>query len=83
MQHGIIYSGPRRVRARRSAGVALPTRTFVYGPYEADVLRGHGGYTDEEVVVTGAPRLAFVAVADAPLTGPHARDPEPARRRAR
>jgi hypothetical protein len=53
----------------------LPTRTFVFGPYEAEVLRRHGGYTDDEVAVTGAPRIAFVAGGDLerPLA-PDARD---------
>ena len=54
---------------RRSQSLVLPTRTFVFGTYEADVLRRDGGYLEDEVAVTGAPRIAFVAGGDleAPL----------------
>jgi hypothetical protein len=69
VQHGIIYPGHVGYVHRRSQNLLLPTRTFVFGPYEAEVLRRHGGYTDDEVAVTGAPRIAFVAGGDveAPL----------------
>lgn len=64
VQHGIIYPGHVGYVQRRSQFLVLPTRTFVFGPYEADVLRRHGGYTDDEVQITGAPRIAFVAGGD-------------------
>ena len=35
----------------------LATRTFVYGEYERDVLIRHGAYRDDEVSVSGSPRL--------------------------
>src|SRR5262249_36441119 len=69
VQHGIIYPGHIGYVHHRSASVQVPDRTFVYGPYEQDVLERLGGYTDEEVEVTGPPRLAFVdGGIDAPLT---------------
>ena len=61
VQHGIIYPGHVGYVLRRTPGVVRPTRTFVFGDYEADVLRRHGGYSEDEVEVTGAPRIAFVA----------------------
>jgi hypothetical protein len=64
VQHGIIYPGHMGYVQRRSENLVLPTRTFVFGPYEADVLRRHGGYTEDEVAVTGPPRIAFVAGGD-------------------
>ncbi len=69
VQHGIIYPGHVGYVHRRSAAVQVPDRTFVYGPYEQDVLQRLGGYTDEEVVVAGPPRQAFMSDGfDAPLT---------------
>jgi hypothetical protein len=42
----------------------LPTRTFVFGDFEREVLLEHGGYRDDEVIVSGSPRLDL----DAALT---------------
>jgi hypothetical protein len=72
VQHGIIYPGHVGYVYRRSQYLVQPTRTFVFGPYEAEVLRRHGGYTDDEVEVTGAPRIAFVAGGDVEMPLPPA-----------
>ena len=60
VQHGIVYPGHLGYAHARTPELLLPRRTFVFGPYEAEVLLEHGGYTRDEVTVTGAPRLAFV-----------------------
>jgi hypothetical protein len=57
VQHGIIVPQHVGYRHRRHPALPLPTRTFVFGAYEAHVLSEHGGYRSDEVVVTGAPRL--------------------------
>ncbi|MFH1475559.1 MAG: hypothetical protein ABIG85_06845 [Chloroflexota bacterium] len=58
VQHGIIFPGHVGYRHARHPGLVLPACTFVFGPYEARVLRTHGGYVPDEVLVTGSPRLA-------------------------
>ena len=49
VQHGIIYPGHVGYVYRRSQSLVLPTRTFVFGTYEAEVLRRDGGYLEDEV----------------------------------
>ncbi len=70
VQHGIIIPGHVGYRHARHPGLVLPARTCVFGPYEAGVLRDHGGYAPGEVVVTGSPRPA--AGVDAASAGPRA-----------
>jgi hypothetical protein len=70
VQHGIIIPGHVGYRHARHPGLVLPARTCVFGPYEAGVLRDHGGYAAGEVLVTGSPRLA--AGVDATSAGPGA-----------
>jgi hypothetical protein len=65
VQHGVIYPTHPGYRHARGRGLVLPTVTFVAGPYELRSLLEHGGYLDEEVVATGAPRLDL----DAPSVG--------------
>jgi hypothetical protein len=57
VQHGIIIPQHVGYRHRRHPGLTLPTRTLVFGPYEARVLLEEGGYRPDEVDVSGAPRL--------------------------
>lgn len=57
VQHGVIYPTHPGYRHRRARGLALPTRTFVYGPFERRTLLEFGGYEPDEVVVSGSPRL--------------------------
>jgi hypothetical protein len=57
VQHGIIIPEHVGYRHRRHPGLVLPTRTLVFGPYEARVLLKYGGYLAAEVGVSGAPRL--------------------------
>lgn len=73
VQHGIIIPGHVGYRHARHPGLVLPARTCVFGPYEAGVLRDHGGYAPGEVLVTGSPRLA--AGVDAASAGPGDRLP--------
>ncbi len=69
VQHGVIYPTHPGYRHGRSASLVLPTRTFVFGDYEAGVLIDFGGYRPDEVMVGGSPRLD--------LAGPDLRDLEP------
>lgn len=57
VQHGVIYPTHPGYAHPRHPGIELPTKTFVFGEAERDVLLGHGGYRDDEVVVAGSPRL--------------------------
>lgn len=61
VQHGIIhrfhvgYRYPARPRE-----LMLPTRTYVFGDYEARLLTAESAYRPNEVVVAGSPRLDLV-----------------------
>jgi len=57
VQHGILYPRHPGYSGERQAGRVLPTRTFVYGPFERDTLVEYCGYLPEEVIVSGSPRL--------------------------
>ena len=57
VQHGILYPGHPGYPHRRHAAVARARRTFVYGPYERDMLLSRGAYLQDEVEVSGSPRL--------------------------
>lgn len=57
VQHGIIYATHPGYAHPRHAARMLPTRTFVYGDFERQVLLDHGSYHPEEVEVSGSPRL--------------------------
>ena len=57
VQHGVIYPTHPGYRHRRQPGLALPTKTFVYGPFERRTLLDVGGYEPDEVAVSGSPRV--------------------------
>lgn len=57
VQHGLIYPRHSVYSHARHPSLLLPTLTFTFGPYERDILLEHGGYTANEVVVSGSPRL--------------------------
>jgi hypothetical protein len=57
VQHGLIYARHTVYSHPRRQGLLLPDRTFTYGPFERTVLLEHGGYTADEVEVSGSPRL--------------------------
>ena len=69
VQHGIIIPEHVGYRHRRHPGLVLPTRTLVFGPYEARVLTTYGGYEAAEVEVSGAPRLDIEGPAEPPARG--------------
>jgi len=69
LQHGVIYPTHPGYRHARDPRLVLPDVTFVYGPYERDVLLTHGGYRPAEVIVSGSPRLAPGA-GETPTTQP-------------
>jgi RimJ/RimL family protein N-acetyltransferase len=57
VQHGVIYPAHPVYRHARHPGLVIPERTYVYGPYEEDVLLRYGAYEPTEVEVSGSPRL--------------------------
>lgn len=57
VQHGIVYPGHPGYGHPRPPSLPLPRCTFVFGPYERQVLLDHGGYRPDEVEVSGSPRL--------------------------
>ena len=57
VQHGMLYPTHPGYCHPRDETLVLPDRTFVYGPYERDVLLQHGGYRSDEVEVSGSPRV--------------------------
>jgi hypothetical protein len=57
VQHGILYEGHPGYPHRRHPAFRRPATTFVYGPYERDVLVRRGAYQPDEVSVVGSPRL--------------------------
>ena len=61
IQHGVIsplHTG--YVHHTRPPELRLPGRTYVFGPWERDVLTRTSVYRPEEVVVGGSPRLDLV-----------------------
>jgi hypothetical protein len=67
IQHGMIYGGHNGyVHRDRPASLALPDRTYVFGPWERDVLVERSVYREDEVRVSGSPRLDLVATAPDP-----------------
>ena len=61
VQHGVIsplHTG--YVHRTRPPELRLPGRTYVFGPWERDVLTRTSVYRPEEVVVGGSPRLDLV-----------------------
>ncbi len=61
VQHGVIsplHTG--YVHGTRPPELRLPGRTYVFGPWERDVLTRTSVYRPEEVVVGGSPRLDLV-----------------------
>jgi hypothetical protein len=66
VQHGMIYRGHNGyVHRDRPPSLALPDRTYVFGDWERDVLVESSVYRDDEVRVSGSPRLDLVKEAPA------------------
>ncbi len=64
IQHGMIYRGHNGyVHRERPDSLALPDRTYVFGEWERDVLVGDSVYRDDEVRVSGSPRLDLAEAA--------------------
>ena len=58
IQHGMIYGGHNGYMHRdRPAALALPDRTYVFGAWERDLLLERSIYREDEVIVSGSPRL--------------------------
>ena len=65
IQHGIIHRyHVGYMYPERAPELILPTRTFVFGDYEAHLLTEESVYRPEEVVVAGSPRLDLAALAE-------------------
>jgi hypothetical protein len=74
VQHGIIHRHHAGyVLPRRTDGLVLPDRTYVFGDFERRLLT-EGVYLDDEVVVAGSPRLDLLGRHDAALTDEDAAD---------
>jgi hypothetical protein len=71
VQHGVLYAGHPGYPNRRHPAIVLPSRTFVYGDFERDVLVGRDVYAPNEVEVSGSPRLDLDVV---PLDAARAAD---------
>ena len=64
IQHGMIYRGHNGyVHRERPDSLALPDRTYVFGEWERDVLVEASVYRDDEVRVSGSPRLDLAEAA--------------------
>jgi hypothetical protein len=62
VQHGIIHRFHVGYRyPARPPELILPTRTYVFGDYEARLLTQESAYLPDEVVVAGSPRLDLAA----------------------
>lgn len=57
IQHGILYPTHPGYAHPRNAARMMADCTFVYGDYERDVLLRYGAYLQDEVEVSGSPRL--------------------------
>ncbi len=65
VQHGVIHRAhPGYVLPRRTAGLVLADRTYVFGPFERQQLTS-GVYRDDEVRIGGSPRLDLLARSEA------------------
>jgi hypothetical protein len=65
IQHGMIYGGHNGyIHRDRPASLALPDRTYVFGEWERDLLLERSVYRDDEVRVSGSPRLDLVTDPD-------------------
>jgi hypothetical protein len=63
VQHGIIHRFHVGYRyPARPPELILPTRTYVFGDYEARLLTHESAYLPDEVVVAGSPRLDLAAL---------------------
>jgi hypothetical protein len=63
IQHGIIHRFHVGYRyPSRPPELVLPTRTYVFGDYEARLLSEESAYRADEVVVVGSPRLDLAAL---------------------
>ncbi len=61
VQHGILHrSHNGYIHATRPASLRLPSRTYVFGRWERDLLIEHSVFRPDEVVVGGSPRLDLV-----------------------
>ena len=63
VQHGILYRGHPGYPHKRHPAVPRASTTFVYGPYEREMLLERGAYLPDEVEVSGSPRLDLDQVA--------------------
>ena len=64
IQHGMIYRGHNGyIHRERPDSLALPDRTYVFGEWERDVLVQASVYRDDEVRVSGSPRLDLAEAA--------------------
>jgi hypothetical protein len=69
IQHGIIHRFHVGYRyPARPPELILPTRTYVFGDYEARLLTEESAYRPEEVVVAGSPRLDLAALGEPDAT---------------
>jgi hypothetical protein len=58
VQHGLIWRGHAGyVHPNRPTELRLPDRTYVFGSWEAELLRSRSVFRSDEVVVAGSPRL--------------------------
>ena len=76
VQHGVIsplHTG--YVHRTRPPELRLPGRTYVFGPWERDVLTRTSVYRPEEVVVGGSPRLDLVGTDAGTAAEPGRRPP--------
>jgi len=69
IQHGVLYPTHPGYCHRRDATLILPSRTFVYGSYEREVLLEYGHYRPEEVEVSGSPRVDLDSIGAAVPAG--------------
>jgi hypothetical protein len=64
VQHGMIYRRHNGyIHQRRPASLRLPSRTYLFGQWEEELLRTASVYRADEVRVGGSPRLDLVAPA--------------------
>src|SRR4029079_15394528 len=71
VQHGVIsplHTG--YVHHARPPELRVPGRTYVFGPWERDVLTRTSVYRPEEVVVGGSPRLDLVGPGAGTVSSP-------------
>jgi hypothetical protein len=57
VQHGVLYPTHPGYPDRRHPALPLPTKTFVFGSDERDVLLARGAYLEHEIEISGSPRL--------------------------